>query len=88
MKHIYEAQDLNLRIYKKKVKTDWFLIIALIVMLIMVSGLYLYIEIGSLGIVTEFPQGGWVDQNGPKVGTKAYMTSLFNQGTIEILANK
>ena len=60
MKHIYEAQDLNLRFYKKKVRTDWFLIIALIVMLVIVSGIYLYVEKGSLGIVSEFPQGGKV----------------------------
>ena len=86
--HISEAQDLRLRIYKKKQRTDWFLIIALLVMLVIVGGWFLYVETESNKIVSEFPQGGWVDPNGPKVGTKAYMTSLFNQGTIEILANK
>ena len=79
MKHISEAQDLNLRIYKKKVRTDWFLIIALIVMLVIVSGLYLYVEKGSLEIVSEFPQGGIVLVPHLEQDTKEWLTLFANQ---------
>ena len=81
MKTIYSScvwKDRYQKPYKKR-KIDWFLIITLTLMLVIVAGWYLYIETGSLGIVTEGRQGGWVVKPHLAQDTHKWLNLFLNQ---------
>ena len=79
--NIYEAQDLRLRIYKKKVKrSGWILpLIILFLAIVIIAGWEIWVELESNKIISEYPQGGWVRVPHLDQDTKEWLTLNANQ---------